>query len=91
MSDRADEIARSICTNLTSAGALEGADPYAERMVLDAIIAYGDERAKGERERYTDILKYAQSLADEEFGQEVSANDISRLADAIRALKEEKP
>ena len=43
MTDRAEEIARSICNNLTSAGALEGADPYAERMVLDAIIAYGDE------------------------------------------------
>lgn len=82
MTDRADEIAR-----FTRTGTVHSSGPH-QAEIADLIRAYGDERAKGERERYTGVLKYAQSLADEEFGQEVSANDISRLADALRALKE---
>jgi len=73
MTDRADEIARSICTNLTSAGALEGADPYTERMVLDALRAYGDE---------------CRNAALEEAAERVTHLGTPSLAAAIRALKE---
>ena len=78
MTDRADEIARSICTNLTSAGALEGADPYTERMVLDALRAYGDECRNAALEEAVVGVREACEACDGAGGRVIGVHEVTQ-------------